>query len=212
MLVSIVAGVVNGRMEEVNNALLGGGGAAITLSLSLGGAMCLWGGLLRVAEKAGVTERLSKWMSPLMRLLFPGLPPDGAACRAILMNIAANLLGLGNAATPFGIKAMEELQACNPRPDYASRHMITFVVLNTASIQLLPTTVATLRLEAGSSSPMVILPAVWLTSIGAAAMAVLTAKLLGKERTPRATTDHLGGAVVRHRHTGSGSRQTGCHI
>ena len=109
--------------------------------------MCLWGGLLRVAEKGGLTQMISRLLAPLMRLLFPGLSPTGPACRAILMNMAANFLGLGNAATPFGLKAMEELQKDNPHPDSATRHMVTFVVLNTASIQLLPTTVATLRLQ-----------------------------------------------------------------
>ena len=110
MLVSIAAGAINGRLPEVTGALLQGGGAAITLSLTLGGAMCLWGGIMRVAEKGGLTEAVSRVLAPVMRLLFPGLDPTGPACRAMLMNMAANFLGLGNAATPLGLKAMEELQ------------------------------------------------------------------------------------------------------
>ncbi|MCI8553871.1 MAG: nucleoside recognition protein, partial [Clostridiales bacterium] len=136
MLLSLAAGAINGRLPEVTGALLQGGGEAITLSLTLGGAMCLWGGMMRVAEKGGLTGVIGRVMAPLMRLLFPGLDPTGPACRAILMNMAANLLGLGNAATPFGLKAMEELQKSNPDPETASSHMVTFVVLNTASIQL----------------------------------------------------------------------------
>ena len=158
MLLSIIAGAANGRLNDVTNALLGGGGQAITLSLTLGGAMCLWGGMMRIAEKGGLTQLLS---------------------RILLMNMAANLLGLGNAATPFGLKAMAELEKCNPQPGVASNHMVVFVVLNTASIQLIPTTVATLRLKYGAAEPLHILPAVWLTSFTAATAALLAAKLLG---------------------------------
>lgn len=179
MIVALAAGAVNGRLGEVTNALLSGGGEAIKLSLTLGGAMCLWGGMMRIAEKGGLTELLSKALSPLMRLLFPKLKPDGPACRAILMNMAANFLGLGNAATPFGLKAMNELEKENPIPGTASNSMVVFVVLNTASIQLIPTTVATLRLQYGSVQPMRILPAVWAASFLTALAAVLMAKLLG---------------------------------
>ena len=179
MIVALAAGAVNGRLGEVTNALLSGGGEAIKLSLTLGGAMCLWGGMMRIAEKGGLTELLSKALSPLMRLLFPKLKPDGPACRAILMNMAANFLGLGNAATPFGLKAMNELEKENPIPGTASNSMVVFVVLNTASIQLIPTTVATLRLQYGSAQPMRILPAVWAASFLTALAAVLRATLLG---------------------------------
>ena len=179
MLVSIVAGIATGRLEQVSNALLAGGGDAIKLSLTLGGAMCLWGGLMRVAEKGGMTSLLARLMAPVMRLLFPDLDPSGPACRAMLMNMAANLLGLGNAATPLGIKAMNELEKANPQPGIASNHMVTFVVLNTASIQLLPTTVATLRMQYGAAAPLDILPAVWATSLASAGVAVLLSKILG---------------------------------
>ena len=134
---------------------------------------------MRIAEKGGLTELLSRALAPLMRLLFPKLKPTGPACRAILMNMAANFLGLGNAATPFGLKAMSELEKENPEPGVASNSMVIFVVLNTASIQLIPTTVDTLRLQYGSAQPMRILPAVWASSFLTALAAVLTAKLLG---------------------------------
>lgn len=179
MLLSIFAGAVTGHLDQVNNALLRGGRDAIMLSLTLGGAMCLWGGLMRIAEKSGMTSALAKVMAPLMRLLFPELDPSCPACRAMLMNMAANLLGLGNAATPLGIKAMNELDKANPNPGVASNDMVTFVVLNTASIQLLPTTVATLRLQYGAQTPLDILPAVWMASFGAATVAVTLARILG---------------------------------
>ena len=179
MAISLIAGAINGRLSDVTNALLAGGGEAIKLSLTLGGAMGLWGGMMKIAEKGGLTSLLSRVFSPLMRLLFPGLNPKGTACQAILMNMAANFLGLGNAATPFGLKAMAELEKENPFPGTASNHMVVFVVLNTASIQLIPTTVATLRLQYGSPSPMYILPAVWLASFVTAVLSILTAKLYG---------------------------------
>ena len=180
MLVSIVAGAALGRLEQVTNALLEGGGEAIQLSIALGGAMCLWGGIMRVAEKGGLTEALARVMTPVMRLLFPDLDPTGPACRAMLMNMSANFLGLGNAATPLGLKAMGELEKLNPQPGTASGHMVVFVVLNTASIQLIPSTVATLRLQYGSTKPLAILPAVWMASFATAAIAVTAAKLMGR--------------------------------
>ena len=156
---------------------------------------------MRVAEKAGLTEKLSRLLAPVLRLLFPGLSPSSSAARAILMNMSANFLGLGNAATPFGLKAMEELQKLNPEKTTASRHMITFVVLNTASIQLLPTTVATLRLKYGSVNPMQILPAVWITSIGAAAAALLMANLLEAFHAGKTWIKKRVGRVSSGRHT-----------
>lgn len=182
MLIAIISGAATGRLEQVTNAFLSGGGQAISLSLTLGGAMCLWGGIMRIADKQGLTVLLARIMTPLMRFLFPGLDPTGPACRAILMNMAANFLGLGNAATPLGIKAMNELSRVNPSPEFASGHMVTFVVLNTASIQFLPATVATLRLKYGASEPFNILPAVWLTSLGSAAVAVSLARLLNTRK------------------------------
>lgn len=208
MVLSVIAGAVTGKLEDVTNALLGGGRDAIILAVTLGGAMCLWGGIMRIADKGGLTNALARVMAPLMRLLFPGLDPHGPACRAMLMNMAANFLGLGNAATPFGIKAMGELDKANPNPGTASNHMVTFVALNTASIQLLPTTVATLRLQYGASSPMNILPAVWMTSLGSALVAVTLSRLLGtKEERPV----KLAGGKSGSRDTvgGSGKQQCG---
>ena len=187
MLLSIAAGAATGKLDQVTNALLGGGEEAIKLTLTLGGAMCLWSGIMRIAEKGGLTKMLARVMSPLMRILFPGLDPSGAACRCILMNMAANFLGLGNAATPFGLRAMNELAKANPNENTASNHMITFVVLNTASIQLIPTTVATLRLKYGASNPLDILPAIWITSLGSAATALILSRVFAgiKEEKPR---------------------------
>jgi spore maturation protein A len=186
MLLSIAAGIATGNLEKVTNALLGGGEEAVRLSIALCGAICFWSGIMRVAEKGGLTRLLARVMSPLMRILFPGLELSGTACRAILMNIAANFLGLGNAATPLGIRAMGELSKINRDEGTASNHMITFVALNTASIQLLPTTVAALRLKHGSASPLDILPAVWVASLLSAAVAVTLSRLLAVKEPQKA--------------------------
>ena len=164
VLVSIMFGACTGRMQQVTEAVYSGGTAAVEMALTLAAVMMVWGGIMRIAEGAGVTGGISRLLSPVLGFLFPGLKKDGPAARAISMNVSANLLGLGNAATPFGIEAMKRLQEENPLKDTASRNMITFVVLNTASIQLIPTTIAGLRAKYGSLNPMDIMPAIWLAS------------------------------------------------
>ena len=185
LLFGIVTALLCGRMEAVSSALMSECGNAVELVLELTGTMCLWCGLMKVAEKAGLTEKISRLLSPLTRLAFPGLAADGAAMRAISMNISANLLGLGNAATPLGITAMKELAKLSPQPGVATHHMAMFVVLNTAALDLLPTTTGLLRMQAGSAAPFDILPAVWLASSASVVIGVVVTKLLGacqKER------------------------------
>ncbi len=181
MLTAVVGSVLTGETAAVTEALLNGGKNVLTFMLTLGGSMCLWSGIMRVADKAGFTRAFARLAAPLLRRLFPDLPSDGEACRAISMNMAANVLGLGNAATPLGLQAMKHLRAAAPHSTRATRNMVVFVVLNTASVQLIPTTVAALRAEAGSPEPFAILPAVWLSSLGAATVAVTIARLCGKE-------------------------------
>lgn len=180
MVLSVVFGICNGRMSEVSAAIMNGGGKAVELTLGLLGAMCFWGGIMNVADKAGVTARISRLISPITKRIFKGMDPKSAPAKAISMNITANLLGLGNAATPLGLKAMREMQKENKTPERATKHMIFFVVLNTASIQLIPTTVAVLRGNYGAASPMDILPAVWITSIVSLTAGLVTAWLLGR--------------------------------
>lgn len=177
ILFSVICAAATGRMSELSASVLNGAGSAVTLVISLTGMMCAWTGLMKVAESAGVTRLLSRMLSPLMRLLFPSCKKDGPAVRAMCMNITANLLGLGNAATPLGIAAMKELKKASPSQT-ASNAMVTFVVLNTASIQLIPTFMATLRAQYGSATPFDILPAVWVTSLGAVTVGMAAAKLL----------------------------------
>lgn len=164
-------------MAALSAAALQGCGDAVQLVISLAGMLCLWCGVMNIAAKAGLTEALARLFRPLTRRLFPALDPAGDAMQAICMNLSANLLGLGNAATPFGLAAMHALQKQNPAPDTATDEMLLFVVLNTASLQLLPTTCAALRQQAGSAAPMEILPAVWLTSLGTISVGLLLAWL-----------------------------------
>lgn len=182
LIFSLVTAAFTGRMEALSSAALSGCGDAVALSVSLAGMLCLWSGLMEIARRCRLTEALAKLFRPVTRLLFPTVRQDSDAMSAICMNLSANLLGLGNAATPLGLAAMRELQKGNPDPAIASNPMVTFVVLNTASLQLVPTTCAALRQQAGSAAPMEILPAVWLTGAVALAAALLTERLLrGKE-------------------------------
>lgn len=177
IVLSVIFAFATGNAAEVSNAALNECQNAVQFLLVLLGSMCLWGGFLKIAEKSGLTQIIAKVLSPLTHLLFPSLKKDSKAMTAISMNITANLLGLGNAATPLGITAMKALkeEAPGPQENTASHSMILFILLNTASIQLLPTTIATLRLQNGSAVPMDILPAVLLTSFLSLLVALFTA-------------------------------------
>ncbi len=177
MLVSIICAMATGRVNEVTTAMFSGAGSAVTLVISLAGAMCLWSGLMKIADRAGLTKKLAKSFSPIMHLLFPGLEPDSDAAKAISMNVSANLLGMGNAATPFGIAAMKELAKRSGNPETATDDMVTFVVMNTASIQLIPTTIAMMRASAGSTTPFDLMPAIWITSVSALFVGILMTRI-----------------------------------
>lgn len=176
MAVSIVGGLVTGRIDLVADAAMSGAADGISLFLTIVGMMCLWSGLMRIASEAGVTKVFAKLISPLLRLLFPDVEAGSDAAGAISMSMAANFLGLGSAATPLGLAAMKELARSSP--GVANDSMVMLVVLNTASIELIPTTVAVYRAAAGSESPLSILPCVWIASIVSVSTGVITAKLL----------------------------------
>lgn len=176
IVVSFICALYTGRMEEISNAALSGAGQAVELLISLLGIMALWSGLMKIADRGGITSILAKIFSPLLRLLFPDYKKDSPALKAICANMAANLLGLGNAATPFGIAAMKEMEKENQTPKKANRSMVMFVVLNTASIQLIPTTIAAMRSASGSQQPFDIIVAVWIVSILSLAAGIAAAK------------------------------------
>ena len=161
---STVCAMFTGQANRLSASILEGASAGVQLAITLAGPLCLWSGLCTAMEAAGLSERLSHLIRPLLRRLFPQACGDDAARKALCGNLAANLLGLGNAATPMGIAAVQRMRQLSGT-GCASDEMCRFIVLNTASVQLLPLTVTALRSNAGAVSPMDILPAVWVTSL-----------------------------------------------
>ena len=175
--ISVVFGITTGRVNEVSQASLNGAGNAVMLFITLLGSMCLWNGLMKIADACGITRALAALLSPVTKKLFPDLKPDSAGMKAVSMNIAANFLGLGNAATPFGLSAMKEMVKHAPEKGTATDTMAMFIVINTASLQLIPTTIAVIRLKYSSKAPFDILPCVWLSSIVTLLCGILFARI-----------------------------------
>lgn len=187
VIFSVVTAFFSGSTAALTNGIFSGASDSVQLILTLIGALTLWSGLAEIADKSGLSGGVNRLLSPLLSAVFPSLDRDSPAFRAICMNVTANLLGLGNAATPLGLRAMEELQKENPGdPETATGDMIRFVVMNTASIQLIPTTAAALRAEAGSETPFDILLPVWVVSLLSLGAGLGVAVLLsGKKRKLR---------------------------
>lgn len=166
IIVSFIFGCLTGNFEEMSEAILTGAKEGVEISFKLLGPVCLWLGLMKVAEAGGMLRQLQKALKPLVTRLFPEIPKEHPALGAILMNLSANILGMGNSATPLGIKAMRQLQRLNSDKKRASRTMCTFLVINTSSITLLPTTIIGLRMAYGSDQPTaVIIPTLLATMV-----------------------------------------------
>lgn len=180
--VSILGAVCFGRGAEVNAAMLSGAQDAVALALRLAGPVSLWCALQCVMERSGCTAALARLLRPVLRRIFPRSADDPEACAAIGQNLSANLLGLGNAATPMGIRAVRRMRVLSGS-DRATDEMCRLIVMNTASIQLIPTTVAALRASLGSGAPYAIVPAVWLSSVLSVTAGLLAAR--GMERWRR---------------------------
>lgn len=176
IIISIICAVCTGKVNELSASILSGASDATDLVLSIMGTMCLFTGLLKIADSSGITNFISKLMSPIISKLFKDYKKDSAAFKAICMNITANLLGLGNAATPFGIKAMKEMQ--KDSKGKVNNSMIMFVVINTASLQIMPTMMSALRQKHGSVYPFDVLPAIWISSVFSLLVGITTAKIL----------------------------------
>lgn len=165
IILAALWGIFSGNTEEVASAILESGGNTVQLMLTITGAMALWSGIMAIAEKSEMTSYATRILRPLLRFLMPELAKNSDAEKYVCMNVVSNILGLGNAATPLGLKAMKAMSsapdAINGR---ATSDMITFAVLNTASIELVPTTILVMRAETGSLDPMGIMPCVWITS------------------------------------------------
>jgi len=175
---AVATAAFTGRTEALTAAATESAGRAVALALGLVGVMTLWMGLMRVAEEAGLVQLLGRAARPALRRLFPEVPPEHPAMGAMVMNIAANMLGLGNAATPFGLKAMAALDELNPHKGTATDAQALFCALNTASVQIVPASVIALRAAAGAKQPGDIIGATLVATTCAAATALLTAKLL----------------------------------
>lgn len=178
IFMGLIVGIFTGNGEGISNTIIGSIDSTVTFIIGLVGLMCFWCGVMKVAEKSGFTEKLAKIMKPILKLIFKEAAKDEKALGAIVMNITANMMGLGNAATPFGIKAMEEMDRLNNEKGRASNDMALFLVLNAACIQLVPSTVLSIRAAAGSSNPgVIILPAIISTGT-AAIVGVICCKIL----------------------------------
>lgn len=181
IIISFVFAILVGNIEEVNKSIFDSVGSAVELSITFLGTMCLWNGIMKIVQETSLMSKLTKLLNPIMKFLFPELRKDSPAKNEISMNIIANILGLGNAATPLGIRAMNELQKENVKKHTLSNSMIMFIVLNTASLQLIPTTVIAIRTSLGSENPSLVIVPVWIVTILAAVTAIFVTKRLMKK-------------------------------
>ena len=177
---AVAFAALTGNAQGLSAGLFKGVADAVDVAIGLTGALALWLGLVRILERAGAMSALSRGIGPVVRWLFPDVPKDHPALAAITMNIAANMLGLGNAATPFGIKAMEELARLNPKQGVASDAQALFLAINTANVTLVPATVIALRAKAGAAQPADILLPGLVASLVAMSAAVFTSRLLAR--------------------------------
>lgn len=179
VLVSILAALLLGNGAALGASVLEGAQSGITLAISMAGAICLWSGVGKLMEATDVTRKLSRLLHPFLFRIFPSTKTDRELASSLSANICANFLGLGNAATPMGIAAVRRMKLSD-KPDLATNEMCRLVVLNTASIQLIPTNVAAIRASLGCTTPFDILPAVWITSMFSAGLGITAAWLMGK--------------------------------
>lgn len=191
IMISIVVAAYNGRMEEITKASFDSAKSAVTLAISLIGAMALWLGIMKIAENAGLTKFIAKAIRPVMVRLFPDVPADHPAMSAMIMNMAANMLGLGNAATPMGIKAMTELDKLNPEKGTATNAMCLFLAINTSSVTILPLGVIAVRAAASATEPAsILIPSILATTISTT-VAIVASKLLARKSTQPVITHSI---------------------
>ena len=180
VLLAVAIGGWNDRFNDVTQGALDGAKTAVTIALGLIGIMALWLGVMRLAERAGLVQRIARVLRPIMRRLFPDVPPEHPAMGSMVMNMSANMLGLGNAATPLGLRAMRDLESLNPRPGVATNAMCTFLAINTSSVQLIPATAIAILAASGSTRPTAIVGTALLATLCAASVAIISVKLFEK--------------------------------
>lgn len=174
ILIAIIYSLLTGEIDTINSGILTHATSGVNLILEMMPLIVLWTGIMKIAEKSGLLQVFARALNPILRRLFPSLPKNHLALGYIASNIGANMLGLGSAATPFGLKAMDELQKDNPKKDTATEAMITFLVLNTGGVTLIPTTVIALRLMHGSTNPTeIIITSILATAVSSASGLIL---------------------------------------
>lgn len=180
--IGVLTGIFTGNVKAVTDAAISYAESGFEIALGLTAVMTLWLGIMKIAEDAGLVSLLSRGLRPILTRLFPDVPAEHPAMGAMLMNIAANVLGLGNAATPFGIKAMNELQRLNNQPDTATNSMCMFLAINTSSVTIVPATIIAYRASAGSSNATEILGAALFATTCSTTVAIIAAKLLSRRK------------------------------
>ncbi|AAK78449.1 spore maturation protein A [Clostridium acetobutylicum] len=178
IFVGTIVGVLSGNGSTLSSSIINSTESSVKLMISLLGIMCLWCGVMRIAEKSGLTDKLSIVLRPILKIVFKDISKNNNVMGPMIMNITSNMLGLGNAATPFGIKTMEEMQKINKKKSTATNDMAKFLVINAACIQLLPTTIISIRAACGSSNPAIIVIPTIVTSVTVAIMGLIYCKIL----------------------------------
>lgn len=180
IIIAIIYAFFTGNIENLSNGIFDSAKSAVELTLTFFGTICLWNGVMEIAKRTSLMEKLTKILQPLINFLFPELNNNKQAKEEISMNMTANLLGLGNAATPLGLKAMKTMQKENMKKDTLTNAMAMFIVINTASLQIIPTNVIAIRSSLGSQSPSGIILQVWTATIVAALVGITATKILMK--------------------------------
>lgn len=184
LVAGFIVAAIQGNIDSVTQAVFDGAKTGVTVSFGLISIMVFWLGIMRIAEDAGLVKKLARLLRPIVKLLFPSVPPDHPAMGYIMSNMSANILGLGNAATPMGIKAMQELQKLNPQKEQATAAMCTLLAINTASITLIPTTIIAYRLSMGSVNAAEIVGTTLIATAIATAAAIVLDKWFQRKNFP----------------------------
>ena len=180
IIISFAYAIFSGNVDKLNESIFSSTSESVNLCISLLGTICLWNGIMQIANKTSIIDRLTNLLKPAMNFLFPELKQEKEIQKEISLNVIANILGLANAATPLGLKAMKSMQKKNPKKDTLTNSMITFIVLNTASLQIIPTTVIAIRSSMNSKNPTSIVFPVWIATICAAIAGITATKLFIK--------------------------------
>lgn len=180
IIISFIYGIYSGNIFNINNAIFESTNQTVELCLTMFGTLCLWNGIMKIATETSLIEKLTKFLKPLINFIFPGIKNNKKISKEISMNMVANILGLGNASTPLGLKAMDSMQKENEDKSKLSDSMAMFILVNTASLQIIPTTVISIRSSLGSENPTKIIFAVWVATVVAFITAILGGKFLMK--------------------------------